>query len=140
MTPIFRDTKDIDWKQLLELQHSAAWCRHRSLEQLTKAINNSQLLITAWEGDRLVACARVLTDYVYRAVIFDVIVHPDYQSKGLGRQLMGQIVNHPSLSEVEYYFLYTADKEGFYRHLGWEEYAGKSFRLINRLSPNLPSE
>jgi N-acetylglutamate synthase-like GNAT family acetyltransferase len=140
MTPVFRDTKEIDWDQLLELQHSAAWCRHRSLEQLTKAIHNSQLLITAWEGNRLIACARVLTDYVYRAVVFDVIVHPDYQGKGLGRQVMEQIVNHPSLKEVEYYFLYTADKQGFYRRLGWQEYSGKSFRLINKLSPNLPTE
>lgn len=138
MTAVFRDTKDIDWEQLLELQRSAPWSRHRSLQQLVKAIHNSQLLVTAWEENRLIACARVLTDYVYRAVVFDVIVHPDYQGKGLGRQLMGQIVNHPSLKEVEYYFLYTEDKEGFYRRLGWEEYAGKSFRLINKLSPNLP--
>jgi N-acetylglutamate synthase-like GNAT family acetyltransferase len=140
MTPVFRDTKEIDWEQLLKLQHSAAWCRHRSVEQLTKAIHNSQLLITAWEGERLIACARVLTDYVYRAVVFDVIVHPDYQGKGLGRQVMEQIVNHPSLKEVEYYFLYTADKQGFYRRLGWQEYSGTSFRLINKLSPNLPTE
>jgi N-acetylglutamate synthase-like GNAT family acetyltransferase len=140
MTMVFRDTKGIDWNQLLELQHSAAWCRHRSLEQLKKAIHNSQLLITAWEGNRLIACARVLTDFVYRAVVFDVIVHPHYQGKGLGRQVMDQIVNHPSLKEVEYYFLYTADKQGFYRRLGWQEYSGTSFRLINKLSPNLPSE
>jgi N-acetylglutamate synthase-like GNAT family acetyltransferase len=140
MTAVFRDTKEIDWGQLLELQRNAPWCRHRSLQQLVKAIHNSQLLLTAWEENRLVACARVLTDYVYRAVVFDVIVHPDYQGKGLGRQLMEQVVNHPSLKEVEYYFLYTADKQGFYRRLGWQEYSGTSFRLINKLSPNLPTE
>jgi N-acetylglutamate synthase-like GNAT family acetyltransferase len=110
------------------------------LEQLKKAVSNSQLLITAWEENRLIACARVLTDYVYRAIVFDVIVHLDYQGKGLGRGLMGKVVSHPSLRDVEYFFLYTADKEGFYRRLGWEEYTGKSFRLVNQSSPNLPSE
>jgi N-acetylglutamate synthase-like GNAT family acetyltransferase len=137
MNPIFRDTKEIDWEQLLGLQHSASWSRHRSLEQLKRATNNSQLLITAWEKDKLIACARVLTDYVYRAIVFDVIVHSDYQGKGLGRQLMDQVVCHDSLKEVEYFFLYTADKEEFYRRLGWEEYTGTSFRLVNRSSPNL---
>jgi N-acetylglutamate synthase-like GNAT family acetyltransferase len=140
MMPVFRDTKQIDWEQLLQLQRSAAWSKHRSLEQLKGAINNSQLLITAWEKNRLIACARVLTDYVYRAVVFDVIVHSDYEGKGLGRQLMGWVIKHPSLQEVEYFFLFTTDKEGFYRRIGWEEYQGRSFRLINKLSPNRPTE
>jgi N-acetylglutamate synthase-like GNAT family acetyltransferase len=139
MTPVFRDTKEIACEQLLQLQHIASWSKHRSLGQLTKAINNSRLLITAWEKNRLIACTRVLTDYVYRAIVFDVIVHPDYQGKGLGRQLMERVIRHPSLREVEYFFLYTANKEGFYRRIGWEEYSGKSFRLIEKLSPNLPS-
>jgi N-acetylglutamate synthase-like GNAT family acetyltransferase len=137
MTPVFRDTKEIDWEQLLELQHSASWSKHRSLDQLKRAINNSQLLITAWEKNRLIACARVLTDYVYRAIVFDVIVHSDYQGKGLGRQLMNQVICHDSLREVEYFFLYTADKQGFYHRLGWEEYTGRSFCLVNRSSPKL---
>ena len=140
MSPEFRDTHDIDWEQLLQLQRSAPWCKHRSLEELKKAMSSSQLLITAWNGRRLIACARVLTDYVYRAVIFDVIVHPEFQGKGLGRQLMDRVVQHPSLKGVEYFFLYTADKEGFYRRIGWEEYSGKSFRLINQHSPNRPHE
>jgi N-acetylglutamate synthase-like GNAT family acetyltransferase len=140
MNAVFRDTKEIDWEQLLELQHSASWSKHRSLDQLKRAINNSQLLITAWEKNRPIACARVLTDYVYRAIVFDVIVHSDYLGKGLGRQLMDQVVCHDSLKEVEYFFLYTADKEGFYRRLGWEEYTGSSFRLVNQFSPNLALE
>lgn len=132
----FRNTKQIDWNQLLQLQRGAPWSRHRSLEQLRKAVDHSQLLITGWYENRLIACARVLTDFVYRAIIFDVIVRPDFQGRGIGRDLMRRVVEDPSLKEVEYFFLYTQDKEEFYRRIGWEEYSGKSFRLINRSSPN----
>ena len=132
----FRNTKQVDWSQLLQLQRGAPWSRNRSLEQLRKAIDHSQLVITGWYENILIACARVLTDYVYRAIVFDVIVHPDFQGRGIGRELMRRVVEDPSLKEVEYFFLYTQDKEEFYRRIGWEEYSGKSFRIINRNSPN----
>ena len=136
----YRDTKDVDYDQLLQLQHGAPWCKHRTLDQMKKAIGNSQLLITGWLGTQLIACTRVLTDYIYRAVIFDVIVHQDFQKKGIGREIMKRVIEHPSLKEVEYFFLYTHDKEAFYLRLGWEEYSGTSLRLINKSSPNLPPE
>jgi N-acetylglutamate synthase-like GNAT family acetyltransferase len=128
----YRDSKDIDYEQLLRLQRSAPWCENRTLEQLRAAIENSQLLLTGWMGGKLVACTRVLTDYVYRAVIFDVIVDPSFQKKGLGRNILQRVVEHPSLKDVEYFFLYTHDKQDFYRRIGWEEYSGSSFRLLNR--------
>jgi N-acetylglutamate synthase-like GNAT family acetyltransferase len=136
----FRCTKEVDWQQLLHLQHVAPWAGHRSLKQLKKAVANSQLLITGWDDTTLVACARILTDYVYRAVVFDVIVRPDYQGKGIGRDLMKRVIEDPSLREVEYFFLYTHDKEAFYHRIGWEEYSGTSFRFMNEHSPNLPEK
>ena len=128
----YRDSKDIDYEQLLRLQVNAPWCRDRTLEQLTQAINNSQLLLTGWFGRDLIACTRVLTDYIYRAVIFDVIVAPDFQNKGIGREILQRVVEHPSLRDVEYFFLYTQDKQAFYRRIGWEEYSGSSFRMMNK--------
>lgn len=37
------------------------------------------------------AFARILTDYVYKALILDVIVEPAYRGRGLGRLLMESI-------------------------------------------------
>jgi len=52
----------------------------------------------------LIACARVLTDYFSRAVVSDVIIHPDFQRQDLGRELMRQVAEHPPLKDVEYFF------------------------------------
>ncbi len=140
MNIVYRDTKEVDYEQLLRLQLNAPWCKHRTHDGLRKAIANSQLLITGWSGTELIACTRVLTDYVYRAVVFDVIVHPDFQGKGIGREILKQVTEHPSLQNVEYFFLYTQDKQEFYRKIGWEVYSGSTFRLMGKLKPKTPVE
>ncbi|BDC48321.1 hypothetical protein F183_A06370 [Bryobacterales bacterium F-183] len=56
----------------------------------------------AEEGSgKLIAFARVLTDRVYRAFIFDVIVAPAHRGEGLGAALVEHILSHPVLAKVE---------------------------------------
>ena len=54
----------------------------------------------------LVGFARVLTDTVYKAFVFDVIVRPDRRGRGLVRRLMDAIISHPQLSGVKHFELY----------------------------------
>jgi predicted GNAT family N-acyltransferase len=56
--------------------------------------------------DRLVGFARVLTDRVFKVLIFDVIVATDRRDEGLGRQLMDRILQHPDLRDVRHMELY----------------------------------
>ena len=51
--------------------------------------------------DRLVGFARVLTDAVYRAFVYDVVVDHRHRESGLGRVLLDAIVGHPTLARVE---------------------------------------
>ncbi len=43
-------------------------------------------------ADRLVGFARVLTDWHYRAYVYDVIVAPEWQGRGLGQVLMDALM------------------------------------------------
>src|SRR5579885_1813436 len=74
-------------------------------------------------------CARVLTDFVVRALICDVIVHPDYQGRGIGRLLVEAVESHPALQQVEMLCLFTTHKRDFYAHRGWEEHPGHGMIL-----------
>jgi len=83
------------------------------------------IALVADEGPPLAGFARVLTDRVYKALILDVIVHPDYRGTGLGMDLMGAIREHPNLQKVRHFELYCApemepfyEKWGFTRDLG----------------------
>ena len=69
---------------------------------------------------RLVAFARVLTDRVFRAFIFDVIVATEHRGAGLGHRLMEELLRHPNLSGVELIELYCRPElVPFYERLGF---------------------
>jgi ribosomal protein S18 acetylase RimI-like enzyme len=81
-------------------------------------LGRTDLVISAWDGDRLIGFGRVLTDYVFRASIWDVIVDKHYQSRGIGSELVKHILHHPALKEVELFWLCTRTPE-FYERLGF---------------------
>lgn len=50
--------------------------------------------ITAYDGKRLIGFVRALTDYYYYAVIYDFVVHKDYQRRGIGSFMLKEIINN----------------------------------------------
>jgi GNAT superfamily N-acetyltransferase len=69
---------------------------------------------------RLVGFARVLTDRVFKALVFDVIVAPDHRADGIGRGLMEQIVGHSDLRKVAHLELYCLPEMApFYERWGF---------------------
>jgi GNAT superfamily N-acetyltransferase len=119
------DPRAVDVYQLRALQQEASWAQDRNLLDLQHAIAASDLVITAWSGPTLIGCARVLSDFVYRAVLCDVIVHPHYRRRGVGRLLVEQVTSHPRLERVQKFTLLTATARQFYERLGWTKYPGE---------------
>ena len=118
----FRDLHtDIDIEQLQILfQLAAFWARDRSQDELAIALSNSNPVISAWDHDRLIGFARATSDGVYRATIWDVVVHPDYQGAGLGRKLVQTVLSHPHIAKVERVYLMTTNQKSFYEKIGFE--------------------
>ena len=114
----FSETANLDAVQLLRLFHQAPWAKSRTLEDAKAMLRHSDVVLCAWDGDRLVGFGRVLTDFVYRATIWDVIVDQAYQKQGIGTELIHRILNHPRLNKVELFWLCTR-RPGFYEKLGF---------------------
>lgn len=77
-------------QDLHQLYQWTWWGKERTLPDIQKMLQNTDLIVAFCEvkTEKLVAFARVLTDYVYRAVIWDVIVAESYRKQGLGKALM----------------------------------------------------
>lgn len=119
-TPLrFSDSREIDPNAVLELYRFADWSKDRTLEETRQVLTGSSLVFSLWEGPRLVAFARVLTDFIFRAAVYDVIVHPDVQGQGVGRALIYKVLTYPSLKKVPVFYLLTRDKRPFYEKLGF---------------------
>jgi ribosomal protein S18 acetylase RimI-like enzyme len=116
---LFSDRKDIDLAQLVELYQQAPWAVGRTLNDTHAMLEETDLAISAWDDDRLVGFGRVLTDYVYRASIWDVIVDREYQGQDIGSEIVQRLLYHPSLKRVELFWLCTRDKQAFYEKLGF---------------------
>ncbi|MEB3274935.1 MAG: GNAT family N-acetyltransferase [Prochlorothrix sp.] len=111
----------VDLQQLRDLfRLTAHWAPDRTVEDLRIALANSNPVVSATVGDRLVGLSRATSDGVYRATIWDVIVHPDFQGGGIGRKLVQTILSHPFVSRAERVYLMTSHKQSFYEHIGFQ--------------------
>lgn len=59
--------------------------------RLEKMLKHADILVTAWDGERLVGVARALTDYSYCCYLSDLAVDEGYQHRGIGKQLVKRI-------------------------------------------------
>ncbi len=109
-------------------QVAAFWAQDRTAEDLGIAIAHSNPVISVWAGDALIGFARATSDGIYRATIWDVVIHPDYRSSGLGRQLVQTLLAHPHLNRVERVYLMTTHQQRFYERIGFE--ANQSSTLV----------
>ncbi len=123
---------EIDLYQLQELLNLAAfWARGRSIEDLSIAITNSDPVISVWDGERLIGFARATSDGIYRATIWDVVIHPEYQGNGLGSKLIETILSHPRM-QVERIYLMTTHQQEFYKKIGFESNNTTTMVLFNQ--------
>ena len=85
-------------------------------------VENSNLMITAWHGKKLVGIARSMTDFHYACYLSDLAVHGDYQKKGIGKAL--QTLTQQQLGPRCKLILIAAPAaNSYYEHIGYENNA-----------------
>ena len=119
----YTDSLDADQlQQLLELfQVAAFWASDRTAEEMAIAIAHSHPVVTVWDHGHLIGFSRATSDGVFRATIWDVVIHPDYQGAGLGRKVVQTVLSHPLMSRIERVYLMTTNQQAFYERIGFEE-------------------
>lgn len=109
-------------EDLLDMYRSEWWSERRKLVDVRRMLEQCDVVVGFAEPDsgRLVAFARVITDFVYKALVLDVIVAAEHRDEGLGRALMDRILDHPRLATVRHLELYCREEMiAFYRQWGF---------------------
>jgi ribosomal protein S18 acetylase RimI-like enzyme len=89
--------------------------------EIAKGMANSALNAGAFTADgRQVGYLRVISDKVRFAYLLDVIVHPEFRERGIGRDMVRFALEHPDLREVYQWILVTRDAHGVYEKCGFE--------------------
>ena len=113
-------------KQVHQLYKEVWWGKDRSLEDTINCVQGSQICIGILDNDdKLIGFTRVISDFIYKAIIFDVIVNTGHRGIGLGQKLMSLVNSHEQLQKVKHFELYCLpEMEAFYENLGFSTEVG----------------
>ena len=116
-----RELTTFDLGVLLDLYNSVGWTNYtRAPEMLRKAYENSLLTLGAFDGDQLAGIIRTVGDGYSVVFIQDILVFPEYQRKGIGTQLLREIMGRfPDVYQMELMTDNTAKTVSFYRSAGF---------------------
>lgn len=115
--------QQINLYELEELCDSVGWVR-RPIKKVKTALENSFITICLLEKQKdknvLIGFARATSDHSFNATIWDVVIHPKFQSQGLGKTLMNELIKELRYKDISTITLF-ADPQvlNFYRTLGF---------------------
>ena len=105
------------------LRQSAGW-GEVDPEQAQAGLNGSTFVVAAKDGDKTVGTARLLWDGGTAALIKDMLVLPEYQSMGIGSEMMERILSYLKTNikpgwGVTIDLMSAIGKEKFYEKFGF---------------------
>ena len=93
---------------------------HLSPSELFRAVSSNWFAVSAFDGDRLVGFGRVVSDGILHAMIYEMIVLPEYQRRGIGEQILHLLVQRCLDANIHDIQLFCAHgKRGFYEKFGF---------------------
>lgn len=116
---------------------NAVWDGAPSREQTEIALAHSIYRIGVYDGEKIVAMARMIGDLSLCYYIKDVVVRPEYQQRGIGRMLINDLlgfIRAHGVPDTEIFVELCAmpDKIPFYEKFGFKANEAQRLRIIYR--------
>ena len=132
---ISTDTSRFDIDLIFRFLTTCYWAEGIPRDVVEKSIRNS-LCFGVFDGEKQVGFARVITDRATYAYIGDVFILESHRGRGLGKQLMQVIMEHPELQGLRRWSLVTRDAHALYEQFGFTALAHPQ-RYMERHDPNV---
>jgi predicted N-acetyltransferase YhbS len=87
----YRSGNDLPLDEVIALYRSSTLGARRPVDdrpRMAEMLRNANLVISAWDGDRLVGIARSLSDFSFATYLSDLAVDAAHQRQGIGRELI----------------------------------------------------
>jgi len=111
-----------DSDQFWRLFESTGWNENYHLvpEELMFALHSSWYMLGAYDGEQLVGFGRLVSDGVLHAMIYELIVLPDYQWRGIAGEILGRLIKRCQEAGIRDIQLFCAKgKRSFYEKRGF---------------------
>lgn len=111
------------------------WGDGPSLEQTRLAMEHTLFRVSVFDGDKIIAMARMIGDMGLDYYIKDVIVRPEYQGQGIGRLLIDELLKYVDDNGVSGTGIFVElcampDKIPFYQKFGFDANEAQRLKLM----------
>ncbi|MBS4538924.1 GNAT family N-acetyltransferase [Clostridium sp. D2Q-11] len=107
---------ELNAEEIIEVFKSVGWNKNKDI--IVPAFKNSYYIMAYYE-DELLGFSRAISDNYYYTGIYDVVVKPEYQGRGIAKRMVESLVEE---FKGTYFFLtYTEGKRAFYEKCGFED-------------------
>lgn len=114
----------INWDKLFDLYKKVGLLRRfiesGEFDKIQEAFTRSYKVVTAWDGEKLIGSCRMLSDSICYGTVFDLGVLPEYQKKGIGRELINLLLKGEEHMPI--HLTSTFGNEEFYKKLGFKKH------------------
>ncbi|HCS27655.1 MAG TPA: GNAT family N-acetyltransferase [Spongiibacteraceae bacterium] len=117
----YRVNQNIPAVKFIELLERSGLAERRPVDDkecIQGMLNGANLLVTAWDGMKLVGLSRALTDFHYACYLSDLAVDSEYQRSGIGRELIARTRKQLG-SKTKVILLAAPDAQDYYPRLGF---------------------
>jgi len=126
---VLNTIENVDWSRMKEIYHSVGWKKHNE-EKIKKIFTLSNVVTIAYDKDKIVGFGRAMSDGVFNAAIYDVVIEDTYQYKGIGQQIIGDLL--AQLKDIScVHLVATTGNEEFYRKVGFSKMKTGMARYLN---------
>lgn len=113
------ETREIAIEPIIALYKANEWTAADKPKQLYQALIHSHSLVSAWRDKELVGIGNAISDGHLVVYYPHLLVHPDYQGKGIGHQIMAKMQEKYAGFHMQ---MLVADGKAldFYKKIGFE--------------------
>ena len=116
----------------------SVWDGAPTFEQVKLGLEHTLFRVSVWDGDKVVAMARMIGDLGLDYYIKDVVVRPEYQGRGIGRRMINELlrfINDNGVPDTEIFVELCAmpDKIPFYEKFGFSANEAQRLRIMHRV-------
>ena len=128
----YKHTKVFEQKDLQDLFLSVEWSSGHYPDKLVVAMKNSGSVFTAWDDGKLIGLINALDDGVMTAYVHYLLVNPDYQGKGIGKELI-RLISEKYKDYLRIVLVAYDHEVGFYQNCGFAAGEDKTPMFITSL-------
>ncbi|MED1383262.1 GNAT family N-acetyltransferase [Bacillus mycoides] len=122
-----------DFNELLTMYESLGWNSLKlSVNELEQMCKQSWYVIYAFKEQQLIGMGRVISDGVITGIICGVCVMPEYQSMGVGKEIVERLIRHCEQKRVIPQLMCVEDLKYYYESIGFEEFSIGMTKHIKR--------